>query len=729
MAKRISVDKTVKNTIPRGKGRAKENLSDINKYNAIISQSSLISRDLSWINFNYRVLDQAKKNDSNLFERLKFLAITASNLDEFFMIRVGSLYNYIDYGKERIDYSGLRELPFKNKLYDEAQQFFLDQNNLYRKELVPLFSKNGFRICKVNQLKESEKEEVRHYFKKTIFPMLTPMVYDSYHSFPILMNSILIFAVVTKSADDPVDRKKLNFIQIPQNLPRFYEIEREEEMLFVAIEDIIRSHIDKFFRNIKIISTDLFRITRNGDFTLEESDDIEANFLEELRRKLKTRKTGRVVRLEIEEGYNEWMARILKSRWEIGNENIFATPSDCMIDYSSMWQIVKNNCFKDRLPKAHPPVPPVSYPESGSEDIFEILNSRDILLHHPYNTIDPVIELLEKAAEDPKVLSIKLTIYRLAKESLITAALLKAAENGKHVSVLFEVKARFDEENNLKEAKKLQQAGCFVIYGISNLKTHTKLLLVVRKEEDKVTRYIHMSSGNYNESTARLYTDIGMLTADEEYAHDVSEFFNVITGHSQPGSYEHLITAPRDMRLQLIELIRKEKENALNGLTSGIVIKVNSLQDKDTVNELYEASQSGVPIKLIVRGICTIRPNRAGLSDNITVRSIVGEYLEHSRIYYFHNNGDPKVYSGSADMMVRSFDRRIESLFIVKDSLLKQQMINLLAFNFKDNVNAYEMHEDGSYSRLEPSENEESFSIHKEFFYLSKETLKKAKLF
>lgn len=727
MAKKISVSQTVKNTTTRGK--RKKDFSDINKFDAIIAQSSLISRDLSWVNFNYRVLDQAKKNESNLFERLKFLAITASNLDEFFMIRVGSLYNYIDYGKERIDYSGLREMPFKNKLFAEAQQFFDDQNNLYSKEMVPLFAVNGFKICKVSQLNQEEKEDVKHYFKKTIFPMLTPMVYDSYHSFPILMNTILIFAVVTKSPDDPVDRKKLSFIQIPQNLPRFYEIEREDYQLFVPIEDIIRSHIDKLFRNVRIVSTDLFRITRNGDFTLEESDDIEANFLEELRRKLKTRKTGRVVRLEIEEGYNEWVARILKSRWEIGDENIFAVPSDGLIDYASMWQIVKNTCFKDRLPKPHPPVPPLSYPESGSEDIFEILKSRDVLLHHPYNTIDPVIELLEKAADDPKVLSIKLTIYRLAKESLITAALLKAAENGKHVSVLFEVKARFDEENNLKEAKKLQQAGCFVIYGISNLKTHTKLLLVVRKEEDKVTRYIHMSSGNYNEATARLYTDIGLLTANEEYAHDVSEFFNVITGHSQPGFYENLITAPRDMRSQLIELIRKEKENAINGNPSGIVIKVNSLQDKDTVSELYEASQAGVPIKLIVRGICCIRPQRPGLSDNITIRSIVGEFLEHSRIYYFHNCGDAKVYSGSADMMVRSFDRRIESLFIVKDPFLKQQMINLLAYNLKDNVNAYEMHEDGSYSRLVPGEKEKPFTIHKEFFNLSKSVVSKAQLF
>jgi len=700
---------------------------DKDKVTSQIQKSDLISRDLSWMKFNYRVLDQAKHIQRTIFERLKFLAITASNLDEFFMIRVGSLYNYIDYGKERVDYSGLREIPFKKRLFSEIRSFHKEQHHYYLYRLKPLFEENGFVIGNINMLNDAEKEKAKNYFKKTIFPMLTPMVYDSYHSFPILMNKILIFGVVTKNVDDSVDRRKLSFIQIPQNLPRFYEIEREDKLIFIPIEDIIETHIDKLFRNIEIISVNLFRITRNGDFTLDESDDIEANFLEELRRKLKTRRTGRVVRLEILEEPNNWMLKQLKSRWELDNDNIFQVTRDNMIDFTGIWQIVKHNDFKDRIPKTPAPVPPLSYPEDGSDDLFEVLKRRDILLHHPYNSISPMIELLEKAAEDPKVLSIKITIYRLAGDSLVTSALLKAAENGKHVSVLFEVKARFDEENNLKEAKKLQEAGCFVIYGISNYKTHTKLCLIVRKEGEKVTRYVHMSSGNYNEDTSKLYTDLGIMSTNELYGHDVSEFFNVITGHSKPRIYQSLITAPKNMRNQLVELIRAEAENARQGIPSGIVIKINSLQDKITIRELYEASKAGVTIKLIVRGICCLRPGRLGLSENISVLSIVGEYLEHSRMFYFHNNGDPLLYAGSADIMVRSFDRRIESLFIIRDEFLKKQVINMLSYNLNDNVNAYVMHEDGSYT-LKELDGEYPFNIHKEFFRVNVDDLQMARL-
>jgi polyphosphate kinase len=335
---------------------------------------------------------------------------------------------------------------------------------------------------------------------------------------------------------------------------------------------------------------------------------------------------------------------------------------------------------------------------------------------------------VEQAAEDPDVLAIKLTIYRLAKSSRITNALLKAAENGKHVSVLFEVKARFDEENNIREAQRLQKAGCFVIYGISRYKTHTKLLLIVRKDGDKITRYVHMSSGNYNEDTSRLYTDLGVLTTNESYAQDISEFFNVITGHSLPSNYQHIITAPRDMRQQLIELIRREASNAAEGLSCGIVIKINSLEDREVIDELYTASQAGVPIKLIVRGICCLRPGRSGLSENITVRSIVGDFLEHARLFYFHNGGDYKVYGGSADIMVRSFERRIESLFLFIAENIRQEVITVLAYNLKDNVNAYELGEDGSYSKSK-AHGEAPFSIHQEFFKVTAETIKETRLF
>lgn len=696
-----------------------------------IEQSDLISRDLSWLKFNHRVLDQARQQDRTLLEQLKFMAITASNLDEFFMIRIGSLFNYLDYGKERYDYSGLREIPFKNLLMAKCHDFIESQHRLFLNELRPQFAQADIEIERdIDNLSAEEEKKVRAYFKRIIYPMLTPMVFDSHHSFPILMNKILIFAVVTKI---PGDRKRSNrkfsFVQIPQNLERFYELERGEQMLFVPIEEIIRKYIQKLFRNVEIVACNLFRITRNGDFTLEESEDIESGFLEEIKQKLKKRKTGRVVRMEAEKGFDKSTLKLLKNRWELGEENIFPVENTGMIDYTGLWQIINHTNLSDLLPPMQAPVMPLSYPERTEDmSIFDILKERDVLLHHPYNDIEPLLELIEKSSEDPKVLSIKLTIYRLAKNSRITSALLKAAENGKHVSVLFEVKARFDEENNLREAAKLQKAGCFVIYGISSVKTHTKLLLVVRREGKKVTRYVHMSSGNYNEKTARLYTDLGLLSTDDTYAQDISEFFNVITGHSLPHDYKYLITAPGDMRQQLIDLMKKEAENAAQGLPSGIMIKINSLQDKEIIEELYAASQAGVPVKLIVRGICCLRPGRAGLSENIEVISIVGDYLEHSRIYYYHNNGDPLVYGGSADVMVRSFDRRIESLFLINDTFCKQQCINLLRYNLKDNTNAYIMQEDGSY-KVKESGGEEPFNVHKEFFSLTQEEMEKARLF
>ncbi len=695
-----------------------------------IFNSPFISRDLSWLKFNERVLDQARHPDRPIFEKLKFMAITSSNQDEFFMIRVGSLYNYIDYGRERIDYSGLRELPFKRKLFADAQEFHVAQHQHYLENLEPQFQENGFKIVKTDALEDYELKQVKRYFKKTIFPMITPMVYDSYHTFPILMNKLLIFGVVTHNPSDRKEQRKLSFIQIPQNLPRFYEIERENELLFVPIEDIICRFIAKFFRNVAIMAVNLFRITRNGDFTLEESEDVDSNFLEEIKQKLKTRKTGRVVRIEIEEGYDRWMMRVLKKRWDIALENIFEVSKRSLMDFAGLWQIIGHREFVDAMPPVHPPILPVTYTEvDRADNIFDVLKQKDVLLHHPYNSIEPLLTLLEQSAEDPDVLAIKITIYRLADNSRIISALLKAAENGKHVSVLFELKARFDEENNMREAKRLQQAGCFVIYGISSFKTHTKLLLIVRKEGSKVRRYVHMSSGNYNEKTSRLYTDISLLTSHDKYANDVSEFFNVITGHSNPETYRYLITAPRDMRQQLIELLRKEAENARNGLEAGVIIKINSLEDRETIQELYEASRAGVPINLVVRGICCLRPGREGLSDNISVRSLVGEFLEHARLYYFHNAGKPLLYGGSADMMVRSFDKRLESLFQILDPQVTKECLNILEYNLRDNVNSYLLQEDGEYLKIEPAEGEVPFNVHKEFFKVTAEKLHSINLY
>jgi polyphosphate kinase len=694
--------------------------------------TNYISRDLSWIKFNYRVLDQSKNATRNIFDRLKFLAITSSNLDEFFQIRVGSLYNYLDYDRERIDYSGLRENAFKRVLFQDLQDFCKEQLTVFTDSLKPEFIQSNFDIVsKEDELTKEENDVVKTYFKKTIFPMLTPMTYDNHHSFPIMMNKLLVFGVVTINRNIIGEQRRLTLIQLPTNIPRFFEIQRGDKLLFLPIQEIVRWNIFKLFRNVEILSANLFRITRNGDFSVEESDDVDEAFIDEIKKKIKTRKTARVVRIEVEENYSTWMMKILQERYHIDESNIFINSS--LMDFTCLWQIVNHPEFKNYLHKIAPPVLPLALlnPAGGeSLNLLKYLRKHDVLLHHPFNDFKYVVELLEQAAEDPGVLAIKITIYRLAKNSRITTALLKAAENGKNVSVLFEVTARFDEENNIKEAQRLQKAGCFVIYGFNKYKTHTKLMLIVRKNsDDSITRYVHMSSGNYNEDTARLYTDISLLSTNEMYAQDISEFFNVITGHSEPGDYKNIITAPGDMRRKLIELIDNEAVNARAGKPSGIVIKINSLQDKDGIDALYSASQAGVPIKLIVRGMCCLRPGVEGLSENITVKSIVGDLLEHNRLYYFHNDGNPKVYGGSADMMVRSFDRRIESLFSIEDELSKQIALEILNLNLLDNVNSYTLTAEDFYVKIHQQPNEAVVDVHKDFYHLDKKMVMKVKLF
>ncbi|MGI4835171.1 MAG: polyphosphate kinase 1 [Janthinobacterium lividum] len=696
----------------------------------LIRKSKYISRDLSWLRFNYRVLDQARDPGRSLFDKLRFLSITSSNLDEFFMIRVGSLYNYLDYGKERVDYSGLRELPFRRKLLDFAHRFVNDQSLTYLNDLKPQFEKQGFSIRRMPELTEIELKKVEGYFKNTVFPLLTPMVYDSYHGFPLIMNQVLTFGVVTRGVpqnepggvvaplvpvpDVEKGQERLTFVQIPQNLARFFEITRKDRVVFVPIEEIVRANLPKLFRNVDILSADLLRITRNGDFTLEESEDIDTNFIKEIQAGLKTRKRGRVVRVEVEPDASPYLMNILRERWNIDNGNIFVIPG--LLDLKGLNQILRYPSFKGKGAKVPAPVLPVSLPEGADENLFEYLKHHDVLLHHPYNSIEPVVRLLERAAEDPQVLGIKQTIYRLAEDSRVTAALLKAAENGKHVSVLFEVKARFDEERNIREGARLEKAGCFVIYGVGKYKTHTKMLMIIRKEGEKVTRYVHIGSGNYNEQTSRLYTDLSLLTTNDTYGHDVSEFFNVITGHSQPDDYEYLITAPRDMRQQLIHLVREEAKNAKKGLPSGIVMKMNSLEDRELIDEFYKASKAGVPIRFVVRGICCLRPGRAGLSENIEVRSIVGEYLEHARLFYFHHAGEARLYAGSADAMVRSFDRRIEAIFLIQNPQLRREAIHILQLNLLDNQNSYVMREDGAYIRQQPAPGEPVVNIHRDFY-------------
>ncbi len=665
-----------------------------------------ISRDLSWLKFNQRVLDQATHPTKTLAERLQFLSISATNLDEFFMIRVGSPYNYIDYQE-------------REQLLAQTQTFFRQQHHCFLHTLLPACSV----IHDLATLSTAEQAQLKHYFQRAIFPMLTPIAFDSHHPFPLLADRVLVFGVVTPNGNATKTHKKVSFIQLPRNLARFHRLQHPGQARLVPIEVLIKAHLGLLFKNVEILSTTFFRIIRNGDLSLDDIDDVDANFVEAFRRKLKTRDQGRVVRLEVAAEHDPWLLDVLQQKWTIDAANVFPVPPHSLVDLSGAKQLGKH-----QMPTHTPPVPPLSYPTAAAGSTFDWLRQHDVLLHHPYNSFNIIVDLLEQAAADQHVLAIKMTIYRLAPESAITAALLSAVRNGKHVSVLFEIKARFDEEHNIEEARKLEKAGCFVIYGIGSVKTHAKLMMIVRQEDDRVTRYVHLASGNYNEETALQYTDIGLLTADESYAHDVAEFFNVITGHSMPHHYENLLTTPLNLRQQLINLIRQEAQHARQSLSAGIVIKVNALEDKTIIDELYKASQSGVRIHLIIRGICCLIPGRPGLSERITVRSIVGNFLEHARIFYFHQQGTPQVYGGSADLMVRSFERRIEALFAIRDPTLQQQVIHLLACNLQDNVNAYQMQTDGAYTKLQPGK-APPFDIHKAFFHTTPDEVHKATLF
>ena len=628
-----------------------------------------LSRDLSWLKFNERVLDQATSLDNSLPKQLKFLSISASNLDEFFMIRVGSLYNCIDYKKEWVDHLGLREIPFRHVLLAQTRTFFRRQHDCFLKKLLPRFSALDCAIVQdLTTLDTSAQAQLEAYFQKELFPALAPIAFEQRPTptSAVVTNKALVLGVITQGSDN-TDSKKVSFVQIPKLFPRFYSLRHSKGYSFVPIEAIIRAHLPLLFPDTKLLSNILFRITRNGDFSLDDMGDLESDLWEILKYKLKTRDYGRVVRIEIEEGCDPWLVQLLQRQWDVDEENMFVVPSASLLDLSSLELLLEEKALQSQLPTPPAPVLPLFYPKEGNRDIFDLLKKQDILLHHPYNSFDMVIDLLEKAASDPDVLAIKITIYRLAQESAIIAALLKASKNRKDVVVLLEIKARFDEERNMREVKRLKEGGCTVIWGMPNVKTHAKMMMIVRKEDECLTHYVHIGSGNYNEETAKGYADIGLMTSDESYAKDVVAFFDVLNGGCLSHMYTHLITTPLNLRERIIAMIDQEVDYAQKGLPSGIVIKVNALEDEMAIEALYRASQAGVPIQLIVRGICCLIPGRSGISERIVVRSIVGDFLEHARIYYFHHGGQPKVYSGSADMMARNFESRIEALFAIKN--------------------------------------------------------------
>ncbi len=656
------------------------------------------NRELSWILFNKRVLSEARDRQIPLFERVKFLSITASNLDEFFMVRVASLKDMVNAGYTKPDIAGMKPQEQLKELNTATHELVNLQYSTYKRSLVPLLLSNGLRIIEHHEdLTAKEVEYVDRYFMENVYPVLTPMAVDSSRPFPLIRNkSLNIGALVRKKEGD----EELEFatVQVPSVLPRIVPIpsDKENEKVIILLEELIERNIDKLFLNYNIVCAYPFRIMRNADLTIEE-DEAE-DLLKEIEKQLKKRQWGQAIRLEVESGIDKRLLKIIQDELSIEEDDIYQI--DGPLDLTFLMKMYGLEGF-DHL-KEHAYLKPQPVPELPADcDIFEEIRKGDILLHHPYQTFTPVVDFIRKAAKDPDVLAIKQTLYRVSGNSPIIAALALAAENGKQVSVLVELKARFDEENNIVWAKMLEKAGCHVIYGLVGLKTHSKITLVVRKEEDGIRRYVHLGTGNYNDATAKLYTDVGLLTCSAPIGEDATAVFNMLSGYSEPRSWNKLALAPLWLKDKFLYLIAREKKYAKEGRKAHIIAKMNSLCDKDIIEALYEASAAGVKIELIIRGICCLKVGIPGISENISVRSIVGNFLEHSRIFYFENDGRPELYCGSADWMPRNLERRVEILFPVEKPELKEKVMHILKGELEDTVKAHVLKPDGSYDKVD----------------------------
>ena len=654
------------------------------------------NREDSWISFDERVLSEARDKNIPLFERLKFLSITASNLDEFFMIRVASLKDMVHAGYTKKDIAGMTAQEQIDLILKRVHDMVNVQYSTYERSLVPLLKQNGLEIIATHEeLSEAQKEYVDRYFDENVYPVLTPMAMDSSRPFPLIRNKTLnIGALISKKGSE--EEPQFATVQVPSVLSRIVEIPSGKEGMrsVIHLEQIIERNIGKLFLNYDVVCAHPYRIMRNADLTIEE--DEAADLLKEIQKQLKKRQWGEVIRLEVEEGMEKQLLKILKKEFDIKNDAIFLINGP--LDLTFLMKVYGMEGFEKLKEKKYipQPVPALMH----TEDIFEAIRKQDILLHHPYMTFDPVVNFVKQAAKDPDVLAIKQTLYRVSGNSPIIAALAQAAENGKQVSVLVELKARFDEENNIVWAKMLEKAGCHVIYGLLGLKTHSKITLVVRREADGIRRYVHLGTGNYNDSTAKLYTDCGLLTCAEPIGEDATAVFNMLSGYSEPKNWNKLSLAPLWLRDRFAELIQRETEHARNGEEAHIIAKMNSLCDRDIIALLYEASAAGVKIELIVRGICCLKTGIPGISENITVHSIVGNFLEHARIFYFRNNGMEEYYMGSADWMPRNLDKRVEILFPVEDENLKTELGHILQIQLEDNVKSHILQPDGSYVKV-----------------------------
>ena len=662
-----------------------------------LDSKNYVNRELSWLEFDFRILNEARDKSIPLFERLKFLSITASNLDEFFMVRVASLKDMVHAKYKKTDIAGLRPEEQLELIGEKTHELVALQYSTYNRSLLPALKQQGLQIVSEHEeLTEKDGNFVDRFFHDNVYPVLTPMAVDSSRPFPLIRNKSLNIAALVQKKNGS-DGLEFAMVQVPSGLPRIVELPADGngERRVILLEEIIERNMKELFLNYNIVSAHPFRIMRNADFTLdeEEAEDL----LEEIQKQLKKRQWGEVIRLEVEEKVDKRLLKILKRELSVGNDDIYEINGP--LDLTFLMKMYGMSGFDELKTPSYTPQPIPAF--MNDDDIFTNMRKGDILLHHPYQTFEPVVEFVRQAAKDPDVLAIKQTLYRVSGHSPIVAALAEAAERGKQVSVLVELKARFDEENNINWAKKLEKAGCHVIYGLVGLKTHCKITLVVRREEDGIRRYVHLGTGNYNDSTAKLYTDCGLMTCHPQIGEDATAVFNMLSGYSEPPTWNKLALAPLWLRSRCIRMIKREAEHARAGKPARIMAKMNSLCDKEVIANLYEASCAGVKIELVIRGICCLKAGIPGLSENITVHSIVGNFLEHARILYVENDGSPEVYMGSADWMPRNLDKRVEIMFPVEDPELKRQVIHILQVQLEDNVKAHVLQPDGTYEKID----------------------------
>ena len=660
------------------------------------------NRELSWLEFNQRILGEARDRKNPLFERMKFLSITASNLDEFFMVRIASLKDMVNAGYQKKDIAGMTAQEQLRALNEKMQAFCEKQYTTYNRALLPKLSEEGLEIISFSELSEKEMDFLEEYIHKNIYPVLTPMAIDSSRPFPLIQNKTLNIAALIKSRNKDKKEKKeydIATVQVPSVLPRVILLPQKDgpkrKCRVILLENVIEHYLDVLFLNHEIICSAPYRIMRNADLSIDE-DDAE-DLLKEIEKSLKMRQWGEVIKFEYEERMDKRLVKYLKKQFKVHSCDMYAFNGP--LDLTFLMKCYGIEGFEDL--KEAPYIPQKNKKLRADKNIFNQIRKGDVLLHHPYESFDPIVAFIKQAAEDENVLAIKQTLYRVSGHSPIIAALAQAAENGKQVTVLVELKARFDEENNINWARKLEKAGCHVIYGLVGLKTHCKIALVVRREADGIRRYVHLGTGNYNDSTAKLYTDTGMFTCRNTVGEDATAVFNMLSGYSEPANWNQLIVAPIWMKKRFLEMIARETQNAKEGKPAKIIAKCNSLCDRKIILALYEASCAGVQIDLIVRGICCLVAGKSGVSENIRVRSIVGTFLEHARIFYFYNDGNEEVYMGSADWMPRNLDRRVEIVFPVEAPDLKEKAKHILDVQLRDTLKAHCLLEDGTYRKVD----------------------------